>query len=202
MIQPTHDLPSPVAPATGNRKVYPSNKVQAGLLFLTATTYKRVPVFREHALCEVFFRELDFYRSKFGFRLHGYVLLPDHFHLVLNFPAGKRFRDFLRDFKSAVGRVVIDWAKENNRVQLLARLRLAASPKRRRDPEYCVQQPNSYARAVTSPAMFKQKLEYIHANPVRAGRVQRAIDYDWSSLRNYEKGSGVIRVDPHDLILD
>ncbi len=201
MIEPNPHPPSPVAPATG-KKIRASKKVQGGFLLLTINTHKRIPVFQEPALCEVFFRELDFYRNRYGFFLHAYALLPDHFHLLLDFPPQKGFASFLRDFKSAIGRLVIDWARENHRTALLEHLKLTCPPKRRRDARFCVLQPNSYARAVTSRTMFKQKLHYIHANPVRAGLVERALDYPYSSLRNYELGGGPIRIDPHNLILD
>lgn len=190
-----------MAPATG-RKIYPSKKVQSGCIFLTVNTYRRVPVFREPALCEIFFRELDFYRSKYGFRLYAYVLLPDHFHLLLDFPADRRLGDFLRDFKSALGRLVVDWAEESNRAGLLARFRLVRRPRRRRDASYCVLQPTSYARAVTSRAMFRQKLDYVHANPMRERLVEKAIEYKYSSLRNFQLGTGAISIDPHNLLLD
>ena len=201
MIQPTHDPLSPVAPATG-KKVYGSKKAQGGFVFLTINTYKRLPIFRESGLCKIFFEELDFYRNRYGFLLYAHVLLPDHVHLLLDFPHNKRFANFLRDFKSAVGRLVVDWARENHRVSLLKQLQLARSPVRRRDARYCVLQPNSFVRGVTSRSMFKQKLDYIHANPVRAGFVERPLDYPYSSLRSYELGGGPIRIDPYNLILD
>lgn len=50
--------------------------------------------------------------------------------------------------------------------------------------------------------MFKQKLDYIHANPVRERLVEKAIDYDYSSLRNFVLGVGAISVDPHHLLLE
>jgi len=201
VIEPTAQPPSPVAPATG-KKIRASKKVQGGFLFLTANTHKRIPVFREPVLCEVFFRELDFYRNRYGFLLHAYVLLPDHFHLLLDFPPQKSFASFLRDFKSAIGRLVVDWLKENRRIALIEQLQLARPPMRRKDARFCVLQPNSYVRAVTSRTMFKQKLDYIHANPVREGLVERAVNYPYSSLRSYELGGGPIRIDPHNLILD
>ncbi|MBI4462195.1 MAG: transposase, partial [Acidobacteria bacterium] len=64
-----------------------------------------------------------------------------------------------------------------------------------------VLQPNSYVRPVTSAAMFKQKLDYIHDNPIRERLVSRSIDYPYSSLRNYELGQGAIRINPHNLLL-
>ena len=193
-------LPSPVAPATG-KKTYAGKKVQAGSLFLTANTYKRIPLFRHADPCRLFFEELGFYRGRYAFELYAYVLMPDHFHLLLGFPAERKFSDFLRDFKSAIGRLVVDWAKENKQIQLLARLQLPSSPTRPKDARYCVLQPNSYVRQVLSAAMFKQKLDYIHDNPVRDHLVKRAIDYPYSSLRNYNLGEGSISIDPHGLLL-
>ena len=200
MTAPAPYPPSPVAPATG-KKLYAGRKVPWGVLFLTANTYRRMPVFSEPVLCQLFFRELHFYRAKFGFQLYAYVLLPDHFHLLISFPPQQRLRDFLRDFKSTVGRLVIDWLKEKQKSPLLARLRLAVQPKRRRDPCYCVLQSNSYVRPVLSAAMFKQKLDYIHANPVRERLVSRPVDYPYSSLRNYLLGEGPISIDAHNLLL-
>lgn len=181
--------------------MYASKKTPSGCIFLTVNAYKRLPIFREPALCEIFFRELNFYRQKYASRLYGYVLLPDHFHLLLDFSTDKRLADFLRDFKSAVGRSVVDWAKGHNRTKLLAQFQLATSPRRTKDPSYCVLQPGSYARAVTSASMFRQKLEYIHANPVRECLVEKAIDYSYSSLRAYELGSGVVSIDRAEILM-
>lgn len=41
--------------------------------------------------------------------------------------------------------------------------------------------------SIYSEAMFMQKVNYIHLNPVRAGLVERAIDYRWSSARIWQR---------------
>ena len=183
------------------KRIYAGKKVQGGLLFLTASTHKRIPVFKQPTPAKIFFQELEFYRKSYHFKLHGYVLMPDHFHLLLDFPPEKIFSDFLRDFKSSVGKLIIDWAKRGQRKKLLQRLRLPDKRKRFKDARYRVFQPNSYVRPVTTTSMFKQKLDYIHTNPVRDNLERRAIDYRYSSLRNFELGNGAIQIDPHNLIL-
>ena len=187
--------PSPVAPATG-KKIYAGKKFRAGTVFLTANTYKRIPLFREAVLCKAFFRELDFYRAKYEFKLHAYALIPDHFHLLIRFPPDRNLGDLLRDFKSALGKFIVDWAKTHGRQRLLARLKLPHPPARRKDASYRALQENSHVKLVDSSAMFKQKLDYVHANPLREGLVEKAIDYPYSSLRNYELGEGFIAIDP------
>jgi hypothetical protein len=43
--------------------------------------------------------------------------------------------------------------------------------------------------------MLRQKLEYIHANPVRRGYVDRAEEWRYSSARNYAGEAGLIEID-------
>ncbi|MGH9804136.1 MAG: REP-associated tyrosine transposase [Candidatus Acidiferrales bacterium] len=191
---------SPAAPAAGKR-IRASKKAWAGLLFLTTNTYRRLPIFKEYQPCQLFFKEIDFYRTKFDFELYGYVLMPDHFHLLLHFPPDRDFAAFLCDFKSAVARLILDWVQENGRTRLLKQMQVAQKPKRHRDSRYAVFQANSYIRRVTSSSMFKQKLDYIHDNPLREKLVARAIDYPYSSLRNYEFGKGPVKIDWHGMIL-
>ena len=52
--------------------------------YVTAVTYGRIPLFREAELCELFITALAETRIKDPFKLIGYVLMPDHFHLLVN----------------------------------------------------------------------------------------------------------------------
>jgi hypothetical protein len=115
---------------------------------------------------------------------------------LLRFPPEEHFGDFLRDFKSSLGRLIIDWAKANDRPRILARLKLSHSPARRKDARFRALQENSHVKLVDSTRLFNQKLDYIHANALREGLVEKAIDYPYSSLRNYELGEGCVTIDP------
>jgi putative transposase len=52
-------------------------------------------------------------------------------------------------------------------------------------------QPKYYAFTIYSRRKIEEKLNYLHLNPVRAGFVERAIDWAWSSARWYEQGRTV-----------
>ena len=47
---------------------------------------------------------------------------------------------------------------------------------------------------IDGDAMMHQKVDYIHANPVRRGYVDEAADWRYSSARNYERGEGLLEV--------
>ncbi len=53
------------------------------LQFITSSTYRCVTVFTSKCFCQIFAEVLGRLRQEFGFRLVGWVLIPDHFHLLI-----------------------------------------------------------------------------------------------------------------------
>ena len=154
-------------------------------MFISANTYRRIPLFRYRRPREIFFENLQFYRGKYIFRLYAYVLMPNHFHLLIDFPAQRALVDFLRDFKSAIGIQIVDWLKADNRKELLSHLAVLQASRRYKDARYSVWQRDSYITPLLSVRIIRQKLRYIHENPVRAGLVVVPEDYPYSSARVY-----------------
>ncbi len=149
-------------------------------------------MFRDPRHCRIFLDNLRFYRRKYGYDVLGYVLLPDHYHLLLAVPPEVPLQSLLRDFKSSVGKQIIDSLKLRRLDSRLRRLRIARAPRRRRDAQFSVLQADNVVKRVVTERFFQQKLDYIHANPVRHGLVEKIIDYPFSSARWYE-GDGTER---------
>src|SRR5947208_9563960 len=53
------------------------------LQFITASTYRRAPLFLSSRFCRIFVAALEEDRREFEFRLLGWVPMPDHFHLLI-----------------------------------------------------------------------------------------------------------------------
>jgi|SRR6266516_3543574 len=66
---------------------------------------------------------------------------------------------------------------EEHLLRLRRRMCARATPRRSRSKKVL---------PIFSEDMFMEKLNYIHQNPVRAGLVERAIDYHWSSARIWQ----------------
>ncbi len=159
-------------------------------MFITGSTHRRLPIFASRRHCEIFLDNLGFYREKYGFDVMAYALLPDHYHLILVLPPGISLVSLLRDFKSAVGKQIIETLKKQAKSRLLEQLRLASPPQRRKDARFKVLQADNYIEGVTSERFFRQKLDYIHANPVQHRLAVKETDYPYSSARWYdEEGS-------------
>jgi len=65
--------------------------------------------------------------------------------------------------------------------------------------QHQVWQEGFHPQAITAEDMLRQKLEYIHYNPVRIGLVDRPEDWRYSSARNYLGQDGVLEIDSVEL---
>jgi len=163
--------------------------------FVTTVTYNRVPVFKSPNACEIFTNVLREMREHERFKLVGYVVMPDHVHLIIN-PQNASVIDSVRTLKSLTARRVLDWLAINNHHASLAKLELAQTQKRQH--AHAVWQKDYSAIDLWSPRFINQKLDYIHLNPVRAGLCQHPAKWRWSSYRAYlphEAGDVPMEVD-------
>ena len=99
--------------------------------------------------------------------LHGFVLMSNHFHLLLSLEGGgPELSRFMRDVKSISARILFPghhgiWIRRFDNV------------------------------ALYSDEHFRTKLDYIHNNPVKAGLARNPSEYEFSSARQWlPPGSG------------
>ena len=151
-------------------------------LFITLNTNHRLPVFRKDEIKKVLCSAIDEARKSAGLLLFAYVIMIDHLHLITDQP--KPISEVLRVVKGITARRVIDYLKEGGYTASLAKLQHAV---RDRNYRYSLWQTEKNVYPIFSEKLFMQKVNYIHNNPVRAGLVERAIDYKWSSARIWQR---------------
>jgi REP element-mobilizing transposase RayT len=150
-------------------------------LYITMVARNRLPVFKTETIKKIACKALDEARNSGKFLIFAYVIMVDHIHLITNQPQASA--DVLRYLRGITARRVIDYLKEKKYEKSLAKLR---HEEWRRKHKYSLWQKEKNVLSVFSEAMFMQKVNYIHLNPVRAGLVRRAIDYRWSSARIWQ----------------
>lgn len=153
------------------------------LHFVTGNFLDRMPVFTEPACCLSFLDELRSINQKWPSKLIAYALMPDHFHLISN-PRDGRIREFVGELKSLSAKSIVQASK---------RFRFRVD-----EDGHQVWQESFKALPLWSGWMIWQKINYIHANPVKAGLVKSAKDYRWSSFTSFHsQGDQPLAVD-HD----
>ncbi len=151
------------------------------LHFVTGNSLDRIPIFTEPACCDAFLEELHCLNQKWPSKLIAYVVMPDHFHLISN-PQDGRIKEFIGALKSLSAKGIVSACKQ---------FRFNADA-----DGHQVWQESFKALPLWSGWMIWQKINYIHANPVKAGIAKSAKDYDWSSFRSfYSQGEESLAVD-------
>ncbi len=158
--------------------------------YITAVTFRRVPIFRSSIACRLFVDTLAEIKLLHPFKLVGYVIMLDHVHLIIN-PQYPEISTILRKLKGKSARKILDWLIENQHQESLRKLRIAV-----KDRSYAVWQKDSSLIDLFSPKFLRQKLNYIHSNPVRAGLCEAPQDWQWSSYAAYfAKAAGQIEIE-------
>ena len=147
-------------------------------LSITSVAHHRLPVFRTDALKKIVCAAWDEARHSGGFAIFAYVIMPDHVHVITD--GALKPSDTLRFLNGISSHRLISYLKESNYTTSLAKLRDA--PKAR-SYAHSLWDGHSHALPIFSESFFMQRVNYIHQNPVRAGLVERAEDYRWSSAR-------------------
>lgn len=107
----------------------------------------------------------------------GYVVMPDHVHLIVGFHEANQLSRFMQSLKQSTSR------KLSRLLQGVAPEYAGMFPPT--DPFW---QAKYYPFNLFTEPKAAEKLDYMHLNPVRAGLVGKAIDWRWSSARHYLLG--------------
>jgi putative transposase len=111
---------------------------------------------------DLLLEDLQAHRANGAFLLFGFVVMPDHVHVLLT-PRNLGLITLMTQFKSAAAKRLLE--KRNSR-----------------GPFW---QPRYFDNVIRRVRSFWEKLEYIHNNPVEAGFVSHAEDWRWSSCQAY-----------------
>jgi putative transposase len=143
---------------------------QAGdLHFVTFSCYHRLPFLANDEAKHLFLNSLEATRVKYGFTVAGYVVMPEHVHLLLTEPDAVPLSKALQALKVSVSM---------------------------RSPQSPFWQRRYYDFNVFTEAKHIEKLRYIHRNPVHRGLVTRPEEWPWSSFMHHATGLvGIVEVE-------
>ena len=140
----------------------------AGTYFVTSRTWESRALFFAEQNCSLFVESLLHYRNQGAFALHSFVLMPDHFHILLT-PG-----------PSTTLERAVQFVKGGSAHRMRGE-RPSASP---------VWQRGFSDHRIRDAGDYESHVRYIEQNPVRKRLVEKASDYRWSSA------SGGYNMDP------
>ena len=154
--------------SAGLKRVYG----EGHLHFITCSCYRRQQRFSSPDARDIFEKIIEEVRQKLDFKVYGYVVMPEHFHILVSEPKIEDPSLMLQILKQRVAR------------------RINA----KNDTENFWQR-RFYDFNVATQAKKIEKIKYMHRNPVRRGLVSRPEEWKWSSFRTYLTGEqGVLHI--------
>jgi putative transposase len=151
------------------------------LHYITTSCYHRSAWFAGEANRDLFVEVLEQVRRRYHFVVVGYVVMPEHVHLLLSEP------------ERGNPSVVMQAIKQGFARRLLGRMRSARDPRQSDLSSLSfnlqhVWQRRFYDFVVRTYEKRQEKLHYIHQNPVRASPVLEPWQWRWSSAPHYLRG--------------
>ena len=164
---------------------------QKDLHFITCSCYRRLPLLRSVRARNVFLKILAKVREQYGFAGVGYVVMPEHIHLLISEPRKGTASMVMQVLKQRVSREMR--RKGRGRVPA-GQISLSFGDGPAGLPQFWQRRFHDFN--VWSAKKRAEKLEYMHMNPVKRELVTRPRDWMWSSAAEYEGGgSGLLPVD-------
>jgi putative transposase len=165
---------------------------QGHLHFITFSCYRRLALLSSVGSRNDFVKILGEVRDRYGFVLIGYVVMPEHVHLLIGEPPKGTPSTVLQILKQRVSR----------HLRCMPHTRISTPQSNLRSggvdprlPQFW--EPRFYDFNVWSQKKKVEKLRYMHLNPVKRKLVAHPKDWPWSSFSFYAtRGPGLVRIDP------
>jgi putative transposase len=143
------------------------------LHFITFSCFERRPLLARPRAPRIFEETLERVRRWYGFGVLGYVVMPEHVHLLVSEPERGSLSLSIQMLKQLTGHKL-----------------------RSRGSDTPFWHTRYYDFNVRTAKKRIEKLRYMHRNPVVRGLVQQPEDWEWSSFRHYQTGvEGVVEIE-------
>lgn len=164
--------------------------------FVTLTVVDSLFIFADERHKKIVLDSLRFCQQKKGLEIFAWCLMSNHLHMIIAATGKDKIPDLIRDFKRFTCRQIIRSINEDpyspykKWVDIFHRAALL-HPK---SDQYKMWLDGYHPVMLYSENFSRQKLNYIHRNPVKAGMVKCPWDYEYSSARYYAELGGLLEV--------
>ena len=164
--------------------------------FVTFQIVNWIDIFTRKIYRDIVIDNLHYCQQNKGLEIFSFVVMSNHLHLLIRSKSGK-LSDTIRDFKSFTAKQILSAIKsepESRRDWMLKLFELSAKQNKRNEL-FQVWTHENHAEEIFSNQFILQKINYIHENPVRAGIVEKAEDYLYTSARYFAGMDCLLKID-------
>lgn len=166
--------------------------------FITFAVVNWIDVFTRECYNEIVVESLRYCVAEKGLKLHAWIIMSNHVHLIASAKDNLELADIIRDLKKYTAKMIIS-SMENNQQEsrkdwILWMLKRAGS-RNNNNKIYQFWQQDNHPIELSTNKMIEDRLNYLHENPVTSGLVTAAQYYKYSSAVDYyEENRGLVPV--------
>lgn len=159
---------------------------KVGLYYLTFQIVHWIDVFSRKECRNIIVESLRYCQGNKGLSLFAWVIMSNHIHLLAQGNIDD-ISGFIRDFKKYTSKKIIEFIQNEreSRRDWMLKIFCSEANKTSRNKDFQLWTHENHCIQVYTDAFIKEKIEYIHNNPVRAGIVEQPEHYIYSGARNY-----------------
>jgi putative transposase len=159
--------------------------------FITCTILHWIPIFTRVDTTQIVYESLKYLIKHDNLKIYAYVILENHLHLIASSDdIGKS----ISRFKSFTAREIIDYLKVKNVKTVLEQLSFYKKA-HKTDREFQLWQEGFAPKLIQGEDMMRERIDYIHNNPVKRGYVDESRHWRYSSARDYDGVCGLIEIE-------
>ncbi len=165
-------------------------KTESGkLYYATVTVVGWIDVFTRKEYVNELINNLKYCQENKGLELYAYVIMSNHFHIIARCN-NQPLNYLLGSLKSNTSKKLIKQIDENSkesRKEWLLYMFNYFGKGNSQNEEYQFWQKGNHPIELWSEEAIKQKINYLHNNPVKQGIVARPEDYLYSSANAFSE---------------
>lgn len=166
-----------------------------GLYFISFAVVGWLDVFIRNEYKDLFIESLVYCQKEKGLEIHAWCIMTSHIHLVFRSTKGQKPELLIGDLKRFTSKSIVKAIQENpreSRREFLLEFFKNEGNKSSNATHYQFWRHDNKPIELWSNKVIKQKIDYVHNNPVEAGLVYKAEDYVYSSATDYAGQKGIV----------
>ena len=166
-----------------------------GLYFISFAVVGWLDVFIRNEYKNLFVESLEYCQKSKGLEIHAWCIMSSHVHLIFRSTNGQKPELLIGDLKRFTSKAIVKGIQENpkeSRKEFLLDYFQKEAEKSSNVYRYQFWRHDNKPIELWSNKVIKQKVEYTHNNPVKAGLVFKAEDYVYSSAIDYAGQKGIV----------
>jgi REP element-mobilizing transposase RayT len=159
-----------------------------GLYFITYAVVYWVDVFTRDEYRNILIDSWKHCQKEKGLVIHAWIIMTNHIHMIVSKNGETLLQDIMRDMKKYTSLKILSAIRNNekeSRREWMLQLFSEAGKTNSNNKDFQFWKQDNHPFILFTEKFFDQKINYLHENPVRAGLVNQAEDWTYSSAADY-----------------